>query len=86
MVKRKAKFAKFAHGEYHFRQFAYPVGKLAPMKESNGTILDQTLFLYGTGISGNTTHFHDDLPIASGIKGGRYIRTARRRHSAGEPV
>jgi hypothetical protein len=66
--------------EYQFRQFAYLVGKLAAMAEGDGTMLDHTVFLYGTGISDSNTHFHDDLPIAlvggqaSGIKGGRYIR------------
>jgi hypothetical protein len=66
--------------EYQFRQFAYLVDKLASMKEGEGTMLDSTLFLYGTGISDSNTHFHDDLPIAvvggkaAGIKGGRYIR------------
>ena len=48
--------------------------------EGEGTMLDHTVFLYGTGISDSNTHFHDDLPIAvvggkaAGIKGGRYIR------------
>ena len=68
--------------EYHFRQFAYLVEKLAALPEADGTMLDSTLFLYGTGISDSNTHFHDDLPIAliggkaTGIKGGRYIRYA----------
>ena len=50
------------------------------MPEGDGTMLDHTLFLYGTGISDSNTHFHDDLPIAlvggkaAGIKGGRYVR------------
>ena len=66
--------------EYQFRQFAYLVEKLAGLPEGDGTMLDSTLFLYGTGISDSNTHFHDDLPIAivggktAGIKGGRYIR------------
>ncbi len=66
--------------EYQFRQFAYLVAKLAAIAEGDGTMLDHTLFLYGTGISDSNTHFHDDLPIAlvggqaSGITGGRYIR------------
>ena len=69
--------------EYHFRQFAYLVNKLSGMKEGDGTMLDHTLFLYGTGISDSNTHFHDDLPIAlvggaaAGIKGGRYVRYAK---------
>ena len=68
--------------EHHFRQFAYLVEKLAGLPEGDGTMLDSTLFLYGTGISDSNTHFHDDLPIAlvggkaAGIKGGRYIRYA----------
>ena len=66
--------------EYHVQQFAYLVAKLAGLAEGDGTMLDSTLFLYGTGISDSNTHFHDDLPIAliggksAGIKGGRHIR------------
>jgi hypothetical protein len=69
--------------EYHFQQFAYLVDKLSKQPEGDGTVLDHTLFLYGTGISDSNTHFHDDLPIAliagkaTGIKGGRYIRYAK---------
>ena len=66
--------------EYHFQQFTYLVEKLAALPEADGTMLDSTLFLYGTGISDSNTHFHDDLPIAlvggktAGITGGRYVR------------
>jgi hypothetical protein len=66
--------------EYHFRQFAHLVKKLNGIKEGDGTMLDSTVFLYGTGISDSNTHFHDDLPIAviggkaAGIKGGRFFR------------
>jgi hypothetical protein len=73
--------------EYHFQQFAYLAKKMAATKEGNGTMLDHTLFLYGTGISDSNTHFHDDLPIAliagegTGIKGGRFFR-----HPKGTPL
>jgi hypothetical protein len=73
--------------EYHFQQFAYLVSKLAATPEGDGTMLDHTLFLYGTGISDSNTHFHDDLPIAviggqkAGINGGRYVR-----HPLGTPI
>ncbi len=66
--------------EFHLQQFAYLVAKLDALPEGDGTMLDSTLFLYGTGISDSNTHFHDDLPIAlvggknAGIRGGRYIR------------
>lgn len=66
--------------EYHLQQFAHLVTRLAETPEGDGTMLDSSLFLYGTGISDSNTHFHDDLPIAlvagksTGIAGGRYIR------------
>lgn len=66
--------------EYHMQQFAYLLAKLAETPDGDGTLLDHTLFLYGTGISDSNTHFHDDLPIllvggkGTGIRGGRYVR------------
>jgi hypothetical protein len=66
--------------EYHFRQFARLVEKLAAISEGDGTLLDHSLFLYGTGISDSNIHYYKDLPIAvvggraAGIRGGRYIR------------
>jgi hypothetical protein len=66
--------------EYHFRQFAHLVDRLAAIPEGDGTMFDHSLFLYGTGISDSNTHFYDDLPIAlvSGknvaIDTNRYVR------------
>ncbi len=68
--------------EYHFRQFGHLVKTLSETPEGDGTMLDSSMFLYGTGISDSNTHFHDDLPIAliagkkTGIDGGRYVRYA----------
>jgi hypothetical protein len=66
--------------DYHVQQCAHLVKKLAATPEGDGTMLDHTVFLYGTGISDSNTHFHDDLPIAliagkaSGIRTGAYVR------------
>jgi hypothetical protein len=66
--------------EYHVRQFAHLVDKLSKLPEGDGTMLDHSLFLYGSGISDSNIHAYNDLPIALvggkavGIKGGRYIR------------
>jgi hypothetical protein len=73
--------------EYHVRQFAHLVRKLSAIPEGDGTMLDHSLFLYGTGISDSNAHFYDDLPIAviggkqAGIRGGRYVR-----HPQGTPL
>ncbi len=66
--------------EYHMQQFAHLVEKLKNIPEGDGTMLDHSVLVYGTGISDSNTHFHDDLPIAivggakAGIHGGRYVR------------
>ena len=73
--------------EYHFQQFAHLAAKLAATPDGDGTLLDHTVLLYGTGISDSNTHFHDDLPVAvvggkgAGIRGGRYVR-----HADGTPI
>jgi hypothetical protein len=69
--------------EYQLRQFAHLVNKLAETREGDGVMLDNTLFLYGSGISDSNTHFHDDLPIAvvggqaAGLRAGRYLRAPK---------
>jgi hypothetical protein len=66
--------------EYHFRQFARLMEKLSKIQEGDGTMLDHSLFLYGSGISDSNAHSYDDLPLAivggraAGIRGGRYLR------------
>ena len=65
---------------YHVQQFSRLVQRLAETPEGDGTLLDRTLLVYGTGISDSNTHFHDDLPIAlvggaaAGLQGGRHVR------------
>jgi len=67
----------------HFAQFAYLVERMASLSAGDGTLLDSTVFLYGTGISDSNTHFHDDLPIAlvagkaTGLTTKRYVRYAK---------
>jgi hypothetical protein len=69
--------------ELHFQQFAHLARKLAALPEGDGTVLDHSVLLYGTGISDSNTHQYDDLPLAivggttAGIKSGRYIRYAQ---------
>jgi hypothetical protein len=66
--------------QFHMAQFAYIVGQLKSIPEGDGTLLDRTMLIYGTGISDSNAHLHDDLPIvmvggrAARIKGGRYVR------------
>lgn len=65
---------------FHLEQFAYLVGKLRSVKEGEGCLLDNCLFLFGSGIADGDRHNHDDLPIllvgkgAGTVQSGRHIK------------
>ncbi len=70
----KAKLEKIAKiNEFHAEHLAYLIGKLKAVKEGNGTLLDNMMLLYGSGIGDGNRHNHDDLPIISiGSYGGKF--------------
>ena len=68
---------------FHVSLFAEFLGKLKATKEGNGTLLDHSIYLYGSGIGNPNVHDHTNLPIlvaggaAIGMKGGRHIKYAK---------
>lgn len=57
---------------FHMEQYAYLVQKMDRIKESDGTsLLDNTLFTYGSGLGDGSTHQYNDLPIIMAGGGGR---------------
>ena len=66
---------------YHTSIFAYFLNRLATTPDGDGSLLDHSLVLYGSGMSNSNQHDHDPLPIilaggASGrLQGGRHLRT-----------
>ncbi len=48
---------------YHTELFAKYVGRLAATPEGDGTLLDHTTILYGSGISNSNAHAGDNLPL-----------------------
>src|SRR6185436_14946024 len=68
---------------FHVSLFAEFLGKLKATPEGNGTLLDHSLYLYGSGIGNPNVHDHTNLPIlvaggtACGMKGGRHIKFAK---------
>jgi hypothetical protein len=75
-----AKIAKI--NQFHVSLFAYYLEKLGSISEGNGTILDNSLILYGSGMGNPNIHNHVDLPIvvaggaAGKVRGGRHIKYA----------
>src|SRR6187399_3002138 len=65
---------------FHVSLFAEFLGKLKATPEGNGTLLDHSLYVYGSGIGNPNIHDHTNLPIlvaggaAGGMKGGRHIK------------
>ncbi len=49
--------------QFHIEQLAYLLDKLKAIKEGDGTLLDNCMIVYGSGISDGNRHNHDDLPI-----------------------
>ena len=53
------------------------LGKLKKVKEGDGTLLDNTMLVFGSGIGDGNAHNHDDLPVVLFGKGGGTISTGR---------
>lgn len=78
---KKAKIAKI--NRYHVEQFAYFLEKLKSIREGEGSVLDNSMIVYGSGIADGNAHNHDNLPVllAGGgggtIQSGRHIRVSK---------
>ena len=75
-----AKVAKI--NGFHVSLFAAFLEKLAATRDGEGSLLDHTLYLYGSGMGNPNVHDHTNLPIlvaggaAGRVRGGRHIRYA----------
>ena len=59
---------------YHVEQFAYFLGKLKSTPDGDGTLLDHSQIVYGSGLSDGNRHTHNNLPILlAGKSGGQHI-------------
>ena len=70
------KVAQINH--YHMQQFAAWVEKLKSIKEGDATLLDNSMIVYGAGLSDGNRHTHEDLPTLIAGRGGNYIKAGRR--------
>ena len=63
--------------EWHVVQFARFLGKLRSISEGDGTLLDNCMIMYGSGLSDGNRHWHHDLPVVVAGRGGRTMQTGR---------
>jgi len=78
-----AKVARMAKiNAFHVSLFAYYLEKLKATSEGDGSLLDHSLILYGSGMGDPNIHNHINLPVivaggrAGGAKGARHIKYA----------
>ena len=76
-----AKIEKMAKiNAFHVSLFAEFLAKLKATQDGNGSLLDHSLYLYGSGMGNPNVHDHRNLPIlvaggaAGGMRGGRHLR------------
>ncbi|MGC6445632.1 MAG: DUF1552 domain-containing protein [Rubripirellula sp.] len=73
---------------FHVDRFAYFLSRLSQVRENNGkTLLENSMVVYGSGISDGDRHNHDDLPILLAGTGAGRIQTGRHiRYENGTPL
>jgi len=77
-AEKKEKIAKI--NRFHIEQVAYLLTKLQTMKESSGTVLDNSMIVVGSAIADGNAHQHHDLPVllcgggGGSLKPGRHLR------------
>ena len=71
-----AKLAKI--NAYHVSLFAYLVGKLQATPDGDGSLLDHSIYMLGSGMGNPDIHNHSNLPIV--LAGGRTSKITGARH------
>lgn len=61
----------------HTELFAYFLGRLKATRDGEGTLLDHTLVVYGSGLSDGNRHTHEDLPMLLAGRGDGSVKPGR---------
>ena len=72
MVEKVAKIT-----EFNIEQFAYMVKKMHSLSEAGGTLLDNCVMMWGSGLEDGNKHARENLPFVIAGKGGGSIKTGR---------
>jgi hypothetical protein len=62
---------------FHVERFARFIQRMAETREGEGSLLDHSLIMLGSGISDGNRHNHEDLPILVAGRGGNAVETGR---------
>lgn len=62
---------------FNISQFAYMVNKMAQLKEGDGTLLDNCIMMWGSGLEDGNNHTRENLPFIIAGSGGGSLKTGR---------
>jgi hypothetical protein len=62
---------------FNVAQFAYMVKRMQSIKEGDGTLLDNCIMMWGSGLEDGNTHRRENLPFIVAGRGGGSIDTGR---------
>jgi hypothetical protein len=62
---------------FNIAQFAYMVKKMHGLREGDGTLLDNCIMMWGSGLEDGNKHARENLPFIIAGKGGGSIKTGR---------
>ena len=63
--------------KFNIEQFAYMVKKMHNSREGDGTLLDNCIMMWGSGLEDGSKHSRENLPFIVAGKGGGSINTGR---------
>ena len=72
MVDKVAKINRF-----NVAQFAHMVKRMAELREGEGTLLDNSIMMWGTGLEDGNKHTRANLPFVIAGRGGGSLKTGR---------
>ena len=62
---------------FNIAQFAYMVKKMDSLREGDGTLLDNCIMMWGSGLEDGNKHARENLPFIIAGKGGGTLKTGR---------
>src|SRR6476620_6628289 len=62
---------------FNIEQFAYMVKKMHGLREGDGTLLDNCIMMWGSGLEDGNKHTRENLPFILAGKGGGSLHTSR---------
>jgi hypothetical protein len=62
---------------YHVEQFAYFIDRMKSVEDGEGSLLDHSLIVYGSGIGDGNRHSHNDLPVLIAGRAGGHVTPGR---------